>query len=288
MRKLLAVLFSVTVLTACHPPRPTNPVIRPGTGSFTFTVATLPDKPLKVWYYAPPVLAGAPILFVMHGTGRNGEGYRDAWVSEASKRGVILIVPEFSDALYPGSEEYNLGGVNVESPTRWAFAQIEPLFDYVRTDTGDWPNTYFLYGHSAGAQFVHRFLLFEPNNHASRSVAANAGWYTAVESTVDFPYGLKGAPTTPSPSSWLNQNLTILLGDQDTDPNDPDLRHDAGSDRQGLTRLARGQFFYATANNYIWPNNWQLTIVPGVSHSNVEMAPAAAQILFGIGSFSFD
>jgi len=39
----------------------------------------------------------------------------------------------------------------------------------------------------------------------------------------------------------------ILLGDQDIDENDPNLRRNEQADKQGTYRLARGHYFYDTA-----------------------------------------
>lgn len=163
---------------------------------------------------------------------------------------------------------------------------IEPLFDYVRVDTGNRSEGYSLYGHSAGAQFVHRFLLLVPNHRVQRAVIANAGWYTAPELAIGFPYGVRGGPVTDAGlRRALATPLTVLLGEADTDPNDPDLRHTAGADRQGPHRLARGRFFYAaglnTARALATPFGWSLQTVPGVAHSNGGMRPAAAHLLLG-------
>jgi hypothetical protein len=45
-----------------------------------------------------------------------------------------------------------------------------------------------MFGHSAGAQFVTRFVTFMPQ-HRPIAVAANAGWYTTLDDLVEFPTG---------------------------------------------------------------------------------------------------
>ena len=46
---------------------------------------------------------------------------------------------------------------------------------------------YYLFGHSAGAQFVHRLLLMVPDGRYAALVAANAGWYTVPDKSIDYP-----------------------------------------------------------------------------------------------------
>jgi pimeloyl-ACP methyl ester carboxylesterase len=189
--------------------------------------------------------------------------------------------------MYPGSDAYNLGNVGHEPESRWSFSLIEPLFDFVRADVGNRSDGYYLFGHSAGAQFVHRFLLLKPQNRVTRAVSANAGWYTAPETGVDFPYGVRGGPVSDAGlRNALADSLTVLLGENDNDPNDPDLRSSPEADRQGPHRLARGQFFFAagraTALALGTPFGWRLEIVPGAAHSNSAMAPAAARALFAL------
>jgi len=48
-----------------------------------------------------------------------------------------------------------------------------------------------MFGHSAGAQFVHRYITFMPQGHLRAAVAANSGWYTLPDQTLKLPYGLK-------------------------------------------------------------------------------------------------
>src|SRR5262245_774356 len=48
------------------------------------------DKPIRVWVYRPDKFqAESPIVFVMHGTLRNGETYREPWVTLADGPGAL-------------------------------------------------------------------------------------------------------------------------------------------------------------------------------------------------------
>jgi hypothetical protein len=144
-----------------------------------------------------------------------------------------------------------------------------------------------MFGHSAGAQFVHRFIEFMPKARATIAVAANAGWYTTLDESVKFPYGLKGAPLgLDGMKPALKHQLVIMLGADDVDPKDSSLQRDDQTDKQGENRLARGLNFFHTAQEAVGnsaPFNWQLVIVPGVSHDHSGMAKAALPLLFPEG-----
>ena len=49
------------------------------------------------------------------------------------------------------------------------------------------------------------------------------------------------------PEKALQRRLTILLGTEDIDRNDPNLRINEQADKQGLTRFDRGHGFLAAA-----------------------------------------
>ena len=67
---------------------------------------------------------------------------------------------------------------------------------------------YYLYGHSAGAQFVHRHLAFIGAGGSPlrviRAVAANAGFYTAPTFEVPFPFGFGGTESVLSEQDLRN------------------------------------------------------------------------------------
>jgi poly(3-hydroxybutyrate) depolymerase len=255
-------------------------------GQFIFTDWGGPG--LRVWYQLPDaVTPDTPVVVVMHGVNRDADRYRDEWSALALRYGFIVIAPEFDAARFPGSRGYNTGFFTEADGTprpraAWSFAAIEPLFDDVRQRFGTHVPRYTIYGHSAGAQFVHRFVMFMPEARIEQAMAANAGWYTMPHPAEAFPYGLGDTPLDAETlKAALGKPLLVLLGTADTDTKDPDLRTTPEANRQGPHRYARGQSFYAkgreAAAKLGGPFGWTLERVPGVGHKNGLMAQAAAK-----------
>lgn len=230
-----------------------------------------------------------PIVFVMHDVERDAAKYRDQWHELANEHDFLLLVPEFSKRDFPGAKRYNLGHVfndqgAIRAESAWTYSVIEAIFDDARSRFGMSSPTYSIYGHSAGAQFVHRFIFHVPEARVNRIVAANAGWYMMPDSGVEFPYGLKDSAVDRNHlKKSLQLPVTILLGDQDTDPEDPDLRRTPEALAQGEHRMARGLVFYdtarAAAQQLDVPFNWSLEMVEEADHDNRLMAPAAIPFL---------
>jgi pimeloyl-ACP methyl ester carboxylesterase len=246
---------------------------------------------LTVWTYLPTAFAAnGPVLFVMHGVRRNGERYRNEWLPHAEREKALLLVPEFSVDGFAGSRNYAAPKPKVDSiqgddlaPS--AFLAIERIFDHVLSITRLETREYLLYGHSAGAQFAHRFILFNPRARVKAAVAANAGWYTMPDFTLAFPYGLKNSGLSESGlRQALGRKLIILLGEKDTDPRHPLLNRAAAAMDQGQHRFERGQNFYRAAARAAArlnaPLEWQIATVPDADHDNAKMARAAAPLVF--------
>ncbi|TRD12116.1 alpha/beta hydrolase [Erythrobacter insulae] len=261
-----------------------------GTDKFLFSDWVGPS--LQVWTYVPPGInqKTAPILFVMHGVRRDADRYRDEWIDEADKGGFIVIAPEFSQDNFPRSRNYNLGSLFAQGDDTprdealWSFSAIEPMFDDIVRQIGGEQTRYTIFGHSAGSQFVHRFLLLKPEVRAKRYLAANAGWYSFADLDVDFPFGLKGTPASEEHLRIaLAKDVVILLGDQDTDPDHRSLNRSHGAMRQGPHRFARGQSFFtaakALAEQQGWEFGWSLRIISDVAHSNDGMAAGAYDLV---------
>ncbi len=201
-----------------------------------------------------------------------------------------MVVPHFTVDDFPDANEFNQGHVfdastgEVRSPEQWTFAAIEPLFDAVVERIGGAQSHYTLFGHSAGSQFMHRFLYYMPDARVKRYISANAGWYTLPSLDVAYPYGLDGSGVTEAQlAAVLEKDVVIMLGREDVDRSDPDLRKTSEADEQGPNRFARGLTMFESAksaSDQLGANfNWRLAIVDGASHSNAQMAAAAAEFI---------
>ncbi len=377
------------------------------------------DRPVTVYTYRPRSHRNEqPVLLVLPGMNRNAEAYRRDWERYARRYRLLLVVPAFREAYFPGSSQYQLGNVytttqltvndipdwtafarvlvqqaegegpspgariwarlpeparslvkacaegeklaldaketvqsalneilfqkdfydreafpapHLPEPARplletepetlgdgeacwlnrlllddaypklvrpfryrrnprpeWTYTLIEHLFDRVKTLARSVRKTYFLYGHSAGGQFVHRMLLFRPDARVDKAVAANAGRYMLPDFDIAWPYGMKrsGCPVVTVKKAF-SRPLTVMVGSEDTDPDDEHLAQSERAMKQGEHRLARAKYFIEAAAKqaklYHLECAWSLEIVEGAGHVNAQMAPAAARLMFGKG-----
>ncbi len=287
MNKLLANLITLSLILIGTCSISKGQILIEGSGSFKYIHG---KKPITVWYYKPKNLKrDAEIVFVMHGIKRNGQDYRDSWIKHAERYDFLLVVPEFSKNHFKGSRKYNLGNMITRSgkhrdQTKWSFTAIELIFEEVKKSSGLIASKYNLYGHSAGAQFVHRFILFVPNSRVKKAIAANAGWYTMPQDDVNFPYGMrKSAFSKNQLREAFSRDLIILLGSNDNDPNHKYLRKTPEANAQGKHRLERGEMFFRKgkiiSDTLSVPFSWRLKKVKGVGHSNSKMSNTAADLI---------
>lgn len=268
-----------------------------GTGSFIFnSYQPLANKPVKVFYHIPDnASSSSPILFILHGGQRDGMASRDQLITHANAHNCILVCPEFTQAHYPGGDAYNLGNIFVDgdnpSPATlndealWTFAVIEPIFDKIRQESISNATKYDIFGFSAGAQVAHRYMIFDTDSRVNRNVVAASGWYTMLNNQISFPYGLDGSPAKNIDLGLvLNKSVYIIVGSADNDNNAPGLRRNSEVDVQGLNRLARANYFYAsaqqTAINLSSNFNWQKKILPDVDHNFMVNAVFAMDLLY--------
>ncbi|ACS84786.1 alpha/beta hydrolase-fold protein [Musicola paradisiaca] len=279
----LLLFLSNTLLAATLPP---------GRGDMTFPLPGT-GKTITVFSYAPAqVTPQTPVVFVLTGVKRNAGDYRDAWQKSAEKNHLLVLVPAFTTQDYPGVNGYNLGNL-VDAATglpnpraQWSYSVIETLFDALRQQGVTQQSRYYLFGNSAGCQFVHRMLTLVPEAHVKAAVCAAAGWWTLTDDKVAWPYGLAHAPvarTADDLAPLFALPLLVAVGQHDNNPAHPLLRRTAHAMAQGDNRLARARNYYAVARQQAQrrhePFNWQLSIVPHVGHSGSKMSVWAASQL---------
>jgi poly(3-hydroxybutyrate) depolymerase len=265
--------------------------IATGAGRFVFADAKGDvSKPVTVYTYLPTGVKpeSAPIVFVMHGFGKDAKGNRDMWMEHANRNGFMVFAPLFDPAQW-GKDGYAYASVigkdgSLRDPSLWSYSAIEHLFDAIKEATGNGNPTYDIFGHSEGGQFVHRLVMLLPDARYARAVAANPGWYTMPDFNVKFPYGLGASPATEaSLKKSFARDFVLMLGDRDTDPNHRALNRSPQAMAQGAFRFERGQKYFKEAQiraaQLQSAFKWRLQIVPGVAHQTSRMARPAAAVL---------
>ncbi len=234
-------------------------VLKAGEGCFLYKVKS-GNFSIPVYYYLPNQLkTNTKVVFAMHGEKRNALDYRNDWRNIYNRNSndnsnFILLAPQFEQKWFHGAAGYNLGNMFTEDlsklnpQSQWGFTQIENIFEFVKRNTKVSATNYYLYGHSAGAQFVHRMVIFMPHSHIKKAVAAEAGSYTIPSEHTEYPCGLNKETGDKLP--YLNLKTafttptTIILGTKDdktlTTEHDT-YKCDA---QQGTNRVLRGEYFY--------------------------------------------
>jgi len=264
-----------------------------GLGSFVFSHGAATMLPsIRVFFFRPKSsVRDARIVIAMHGLDRAASDFRDVLVEQAGRTGQIVLVPEFDAAQFPDVYAYNHGNVRRPPPNEtvfprdlWNFGIIDRLFEHVRTAVGSDRGTFGLFGISAGAQFVLRYLALTEATAVDAAVAANSGWYMLPDLAVDYPAGMGGLNLDESYlRRYLGRRVIVLLGDADTDSAAADLARSEAAMAQGPHRLARGLWHFEhckqIANQLGARFGWELKIVPGAGHVDQQIFDQAANVL---------
>jgi pimeloyl-ACP methyl ester carboxylesterase len=254
---------------------------------FTYNVWDKPD--LDVYYHLPEIINDeTKVLFVIHGNSRNADNYLNTWIKLAKDKNYAIFAPHFKRSQFisfntlqmstSSGRIRNEANLYLNNSIDLLFDHIKPLFDLSQ-------DSYDIYGHSAGAQFVHRYLLFSNSPKVNRAVAANAGWYTFLDGS-NFPYGINNPPidfNSQNVINFLNMDLHIHIGSADTDISSS-VNQSEGANNQGLNRFQRANNFFNYTTKIVEKNdlnyNWSFLVVDGVAHSNSRMSKAAAEVIF--------
>jgi len=251
-------------------------------------------KEIPVYISKPNIVDNKTrLVVVMHGRKRNGEEYRNQWKEYSEELNLFIVVPEFSEQSFPGVFGFNYGNIidaeGNEIPTE------DQLFEYILPLTKQIQKTYNLndrwgiYGHGAGAHFVHRMVLHRPEIPYTLAIAANLGWYLTPEN-IDWPFGLINSGISDEMLSKAYSNYFLLMlgkSDLSTAPNTPYVASIFDSvSAQGIHRLERGRNFFKDtiekAKELDVFLKWGMVEVPTKDgHSNTQqMVPYAAELFY--------
>jgi len=264
-----------------------------GRASVPYIDPCSPERPLMLECYRPATHTPAePVVIVQHGMNRNGGDYCNAWIPAADAQGLLVIAVTFSQESWPGPDLYNNGNVQekdgtIRSRASWSQAIPGRVFALLRASGVTTRDKAYLWGHSAGAQFVHRLMATQPHDIFESVGAANAGWYSIPTLELPYPQGLGDIGLTRDDViKLLAYPMVIFAGDLDTETAADNLpRHEAamaqGSHRfaRAHTYLARGQ---AEAAKLDVVCNWRLVVAPGIGHQGMRMSAFAAYHWFGV------
>jgi len=234
------------------------------------------------------------LVVVMHGRKRNAEEYRDQWIEAAKDLNLLIVVPEFSEKNFPEVWGFNYG--NVITPESepiekklHAFSSISPLANEAIEKFKLKSNNWGIYGHGAGAHFVHRYVLHQPEANHTLAIAANLGWYLSMTDQ-QWPFGLTNSGIKDAQlKQAFSKYFLLMLGKADTStkPNSPYAKeHWDSISLQGEHRLARGRNFFKSAVEKSKEVDqffkWGMVEVPTEKgHGNTEqMVPYAAEMFF--------
>ena len=251
----------------------------------TFAYWNKPD--VEIYYISPDVIdENTKVIFVIHGNSRNAEDYLSEWRPYIANKNVIVVAPKFTKESFKYFALLEMaqssGKVNKDE-SEYINNSISLIFNFIKSKFSLNTQTYSMFGHSAGAQFTHRYMLLSHDKRISSAVIANAGWYTFI-STAEFPYGIKNAPIKISSDHirWYTASkVNLLIGSDDI--GFKSLNTSKGAQIQGINRYERANNYFNTLikeaekNNYVL--RWNFKVLDNVDHDYKKITPIAADIL---------
>ena len=251
----------------------------------TFAYWNKPD--VEIFYITPEKInKDTKVIFVIHGNSRNAEDYLSAWIPHVINKNVIVAAPQFRkiDFRYFFLLEMaeSSGKVN-SNKNEYINNSISLFFNYIKSKFSLSTETYRMFGHSAGAQFTHRYMLLSIDNRISNTVIANAGWYTFITDD-EFPYGINNSPINISNEQikwFMSQKVNLLIGSDDIGFRS--VNSSKGANLQGSTRVDRAANYFdsliMSAKNRGYALRWNYRVLDRVDHDYIKVTPYAAQIL---------
>jgi len=262
-------------------------------------ISSFQDTYGPYFLYRPTTPSDPPnTLVVIHGTpakdlsaGETALFYAEHWAPFAEENGWLLIVPSFNQADFSSRKGEiadaltgyrGLFGREI-SADEWVLRLLR-----LGREALSWQEAPFLlYGHSAGGQYVGRFLVTHPEQ-VKRAVISAAVTYPQPDPAVSWPYGMGPLSSeiiwedgttaqveiNPNPDIWLAAtqiNVKVIVGLDDLELQ---LQRPG---QEGRVRLAIGQNWVEAMSEFAIENGLASQIsfeaIPGKGHSMLGLLP---------------
>jgi dienelactone hydrolase len=261
-----------------------------GTGELTVNAA---GYEILLYTYRPSC-NDPSILFVFHGLNRKAKSVRNKAKKIADEACLMVFSPLFDKARFPNWRYHRAGIIRnkkIQPPSKWTIPILRALLDYSRQQVNHPNPSVYLFGHSAGGQFLSRIIAYTTLPNIERIVIANPSVYVLPNLMIDAPYGFrgifKGTEARDRLTSYLKAPITIYIGRDDI--GNKNLVEGATASRQGKNRYERAINIYRegqrAAHKLGISMEWRLIEVTGVGHSSAGMLKSSKLLkALGIGS----
>ena len=291
-----------------------NTILDTDTGKVTAKAVEKDGVVIGSYYqYLPEIISAdeLKVVVLVHGSTNNACDTAltliNRWTDAADEKQLLLIAPVFDTENYDqgpwGGYRGMFGrhGRGLDARQTDADGFINNIADsYSLFFDGLFENKIYLYGHSAGGQFVSRYLAVHPNkiNAALISAAGTYAFpsfdYTWTDGmsrlTDDFVWPGQDSSESryfdfePNPNNWLqiaSLPVTVLVGELDTENNIP-----YSQGQSGTNAVNRGQAWVDAINEYAGITNIdegvKFVLVEGVGHNSALLTPDSIDNLLGV------
>jgi len=244
----------------------------------------------EYWQFTPA--SPREIVVLVHGTVENSDSPAEAarrhifrWTSFAQRKRVLVLSMAFN------RHDYQTGFVGY----RGLFGRkvgadefVDNVVERYKNEVEGFDGTFFLYGHSAGAQFSCRYSVRHPER--LRGVVLSApGRYAFPDIDATWPYGMgrlkrkvqwnKSEPPQnvvvyPDPKDWVKAASLpywVVIGNQDLEKRSLRPGHLADNRVQLAHDWVDAMRTFVEQRNA--ESNIQLVVAPGIGHSSSDLTP---------------
>lgn len=262
-------------------------------GVITRLTPTLTRGPAYYLYVPRSTASPRRMLVSVHGISRNAREHMEVFQSYAEAYGVVLVAPLFDEKAFRGYQR--LVASDPKRGIRRADIGLQRILADVTHVTGMPSDRIYLFGHSGGGQFAHRFAMAYPEN-VVRYVISAAGWYTVPDLSVPYPYGMKPRRKLETPDmdvdAFLRIPACVVVGADDTERDETLNQAEWLDTTQGHTRVERAEYWVAAMTAAArWrelDTPFDLQVLANAGHDFTEMArrgrvaDAVFRCLFGL------